>query len=137
MGDGNEINFPVRSPTAVIRVMNTFGQMVNFRSGVQPFSAIGMPQTVTGSGINSGNWRSFNVESGGMPINLNIFLPGGNVTVPVRFEGEGSLPLLENGFYYHLVFEHIAGQPITDPASYRAVLERQGEIDTGDVITSP
>ena len=138
IGTGQEINFPVKAPTAVVRVMNTFSQMANFRSGNQPFNAIGAPSTPTGTGINSGNWRSFNVDSGGgMPIDLNIYLQTGPVTVPIRFAESTVLPTLQDGYYYHITFEHTPGFPLMEPASYKAVLSQQGEIDTGNVVVSP
>jgi len=136
LGD-DDITFPVTAAMSTVKVMNSFAQMVTFRSGNQPFQAISAPVTATGTGINSGVFRSFSVYADIGPMNLNIFLPSGNVAVPVRFEGANTMPTLENGFYYHVTFEHIAGMPLIDPASYRAVLVRQGEIDTDEFIISP
>jgi len=132
IGNGQEINFPIKAPTAVVRVMNTFSSMANFRSGNQPFNAIGAPATPTGTGINSGNWRSFNVDSGGGPIDLNIYLQTGPVTIPIRFADSAALPTLQDGYYYHITFEHTPGLPLIEPTSYKAVLSQQGAIDTGN-----
>ena len=132
------INFPVMAPTAVVRVMNTFDYMAMLRSSQQPYNAIGELATATGTGINSGNWRSFNVPSeGGLQIPLNIYLMDGNISVPVRFEDQSSNPIIKDGFYYHINFQHTAGQPVTDPASYKAVITEIGEINTSNLVVSP
>jgi len=129
------VAFPVKAPTAVVRVMNTFSYMAYLRSSTQPYQGIGAPVSSFGTPINPGDWRTYNVESaGGMGTNLNIYLSDGNVTVPVRFEGQDAMPVLQDGYFYHISFEHITGQPITEAASYKAILSQIGEIDTGNVI---
>jgi hypothetical protein len=136
---GSPISFPVRAPAAVIRVQNNFDLAVNFRVGTTPLHATDAPITVLGSPIISGDWRSFAMETpAAAGLNLNIFMITGNVTVPVRFEGQTTPdPVVQAGYYYLVTFRHIDGLPLTDPSSFEAVLTRTGPIDTSDVIQAP
>jgi len=132
------ITFPVRAPAAVIRVQNNFDLAVTFRTATSPHQAIDAPVTVLGTGIIPGDWRSFSMETAGTAgQNLNLFLQGGNVAVPVRFAGETAFPVVEAGYYYLVTFRHLANQPLTDPNSFEAVITRTGPIDTSDVIQAP
>ena len=132
------ISFPVRAPAAVIRVQNNFDLAVTFRTSTSPHHAIDAPETILGTGIIPGDWRSFSMETAGTGgLNLNIFLQGGNVAVPVRFAGSDQLPIIEAGYYYLVTFRHLTGEPLGNPASYEALISRTRAIDTAGVIQAP
>jgi len=90
--------------------------------------------------ISAGENLVFEVESTeeGTGINLSTVFYGGNVIIPVRFEGQITSPVIKNGYNYTVTVDYIGDVDgnLENVANYKAIIVEGNKRDISDQITS-
>ena len=135
------LHFPVNEAPVANPVMNVAGiNVINNTAWFIRVGTAGQPTRVASGqdGINPGGRDSFEIAGQPGGLNLTITVPDGhNVVVPVRFAGETTFPVLQNGNMYSITFNMLTPTPSTNPDDWSAVLLNTGEVDLSVHIEAP
>jgi hypothetical protein len=133
-GASVNITFPnVTLPFATIFVRNNTGMNANFR-----IAELVKEAESKYTGITSGSRESYEIESTGEGLDLNLAMSQGNIVVKVRKQDDPNAQTvtIDNGFVYNVSLNLKTGENPALATSYEAWLVKGDAISKNDLLTN-